>query len=151
MSTEKQTTQDLDIDIDIDSDEDKDEDIEVIEIKKKKPNMSFSTEITPRSKLFGKTQSLLQQIEKSNQELKQKIDKMGTDSVSIENFDPLKNKSSYVDMDLFVGILEEKNDKIQQQKVQSRTDKLLGINQKLKKSVIIQESDSCDDEQDIDL
>eukprot|EP01084_Bolivina_argentea_P010160 18928_1 len=147
MSTEKQTSQNLDID--------NDENIEVIEIKKKKPNMSFTTKTLPRSKLFGKTESFLKQMQQSNEDLQQKIDKMGTNSVLIENFNPEKNEnnSPYIDMDLYVGIMEQKNKKSEQLKVQSTTDKLLGINQKQKKSVIIEETDidNTNDNEDIDL
>eukprot|EP01084_Bolivina_argentea_P073112 132693_1 len=120
-----------------------DDTVEVIEIKKKKPNMTFSTEMMPRSKLLGKTKSLLNQMEKSNQDLKQQIDKMGAESVSIENFDPVQNdkQKPYIDLDLYLGIMEETDEKQQQKQVQSTTDKLLGLNQPTNNTIIIEEND----------
>eukprot|EP01083_Nonionella_stella_P294193 1000324_1 len=144
-----------------------DDTVEVIEIKKKKPNMTFSTEMMPRSKLLGKTKSLLNQMEKSNQDLKQQIDKMGAESVSIENFDPVQNdkQKPYIDLDLYLGIMEETDEKQQQKQVQSTTDKLLGLNQPTNNTIIIEanDDDTCtttnsslkntdsSDDQDIDL
>ena len=131
------------------------EDVDVIEIKMKKPDMTFSTDLLPRSKLFDKTQSMLEQLKKSNNELKLKMDKMGAQSVSIENFDPSKDaKKPHIDMDLYLGILEEKSDKIQQQNVKAATDKLLGVNHlndKQKKTIIITDNDSSESDQDVDL
>merc|ERR1712228_548331 len=116
--------------------------------------MGFSTDMLPRSKLFDRTQSMLKQMKKSNNDLQMKMDKMGAQSVSIENFDPSKDgQTPHIDLDLYLGVLEEKNDKIQQKNVKSTTDKLLGvnINGKEKKTIIINDNDSSDTDQDVDL
>jgi len=69
--------------------------------------------------------------------------------VSIENFDPSKdNQTPHIDLDLYLGILEEKNEKTQPKDVKSTTDKLLGVNTN---TIIIKEDDSPDTDQDDDL
>ena len=132
--------------------EENNEEIIVLQKIKQKPNM---TQI-PKSKLFNKTQSLLTEIKRKNEEISKKINKMGKESVIIERAnDDDDDGKSYINLDLFLGILEEKktdNDKLSQ--IQSRTDKLLGINQvQNKKSIIIEEIDQKDstDDEDIDL
>ena len=133
--------------------EDNNEDVIVLQKIKQKPNM---TQI-PKSKLFNKTQSLLTQIKRKNEEITKKINKMGKESVIIERTNDNDNDDgkNFVNLDLFLGILEEKkndNDKLSQ--IQSTTDKLLGINQiQNKKSIIIEEIDQNEstDDEDIDL
>ena len=117
---------------------------------KQKPNMT----LIPKSNLLNRTQSLLIQIKKTNEELTNKINKMGKESVIIEKIDnDIDDGKNYVNMDLFLGILEKKNDKDKQLQIQSTTDKLLGINKtQNKKSIIMEvENVSESDDEDIDL
>ena len=163
----------------LENNNDDDEDIEIINLSQKnKPNM---TTMLPRSKLFGKTESLLKQIKKSNNELQEKINKMGKNCVIIDggfnnndnNNDNIKDnkdnmekkenqqqKKPYINLDLYLGVLEKKDKKNEEKNVQSTTDKLLGIKTKTKQSIVIEEIDdnqscndnhSCNDNEDIDL
>ena len=133
------------------------EKIQVIEIKKprNKPIMSLTTQKLPQSKLFNKTKYFLQELKQSNLELQDKMDKMGKQSVIIERNGKNENKESYVDLDLLLGVFEDKKQTQQSQteSVQSTMDKLLGITAKQnKKSIIIEEQDDIySDDQDIDL
>merc|ERR1719384_1974462 len=105
--------------------------------------MIFSASMMQKSNLLQKTKSMLKQLKASNDDLNAKINKMGAHSVSIEHFDPSKDsKTPHIDLDLYLGILEEKNEKIQQQNVKSTTDKLLGVRSK---SIIIKEDDDTSD------
>ena len=69
--------------------------------------------------------------------LSQKISDEGKESVSIENFDASKVKPTegYVDMDLFLGLFEEKNKKSNEtdeefaKRVKNKTDAMFGLNQ----------------------
>ena len=131
------------------SSKDNNEEIVVLQKIEQKPNITQ----VPKSKLFNKTHSLLTELKKKNEEITNKINKMGKESVIIErtndNDDDGKN---YVNLDLFLGILEEKkNDKPSE--IQETTDKLLGINQiQNKTSIVIEEIDQNDsDDEDIDL
>lgn len=138
--------------------QEKDEEIIILRKMKQKPNMTFM----PKSNLLNRTQSLLTEIKRTNEELTNKINKMGKESVIIEKTDNDKDDGKdYINLDLFLGILEEKkkdNDQDKQSQIQSTTDKLLGINKiQNKKSIIMKveevfDSDSDSDrDQDIDL
>merc|ERR1719203_1651340 len=83
-------------------------------------------------------------MKKSNMDLKLKMDKLGAQAVSIENFDPSKEtETPHIDLDLFLGVLEKKDDKDQQANIKSTTDKLLGVNLRdnQKKTIIIKDND----------
>merc|ERR1719411_736713 len=107
-----------------------------------------------KSNLLQKTKSMLKQLKASNDDLNAKINTMGAQSVSIEHFDASKDsKTPHIDLDLYLGILEEKNEKRQQQNVKSTTDKLLGVKSgknEQKKSIIIKGDDDSDTDIDED-
>ena len=125
------------------------EQVDVVTIPRKKPDMTLPSELMGRSSLFIKTQSLLNKLKESNEQLIDKMQKNGPESVSIEVTDTDKT-SSYIDMDLYLGVLEEKDPKSQKEQIKATTDKLLGINQGPKKSIVMEESDNVENVQAAD-
>ena len=134
----------------VNADEESIEEITIPVIPPQKPDMTLPSELLGRSSLFSKTESLLSQLKESNEKLVDEMKRNGPKSVLVEVTDPEKSSTSYVDMEIWTGVLEEKRPKSQQEQIKSTTDKLLGINKGPKKSIIIEESDSNVNVQTVD-